>query len=155
MNKLFWVLLFICCGCGDNHRAWTSTDSWFNPPPIAIDFNTGNEVSDSLVITVLPTAIESAESLLSNATFVELNAIKASEFAGRQIFASAQNRIYLLRSVYLGSPVKGFTVQISRDTLLVSHGSLGHEAVPMKRHALIVLLNRSPRAVFNNCYRDE
>jgi hypothetical protein len=42
-------------------------------------------------------------------------------------------------------------VYLAQDQLVVNHGSLGSSAVPMKRQALVLQLERMPAEVFVAC----
>ena len=130
-------------------------DTWSNPPPETIETTDWLKLPDSLVHIVLSNKMEKVDTLLSQASFVELDKSEASFLIGSELKLSAENKPYLIRAVYLGNPESGYSIQTSNDSVIVLHGSIGHRAVPMKRYGLIVLLNRRPSIVFNMCYRDE
>jgi hypothetical protein len=154
-RTMFGAFVLVLMSCTLDHQQRNSVDAWSNPPPDNIHTIEWPKLQDSLFHIVQSSQMKKVDTILSQTQFVELSKSDASLFLGYEVKLSEENRPYLVRAIYLGDPKSGYSVQISNDSIIVFHGSLGHQAVPMKRYALIVLLKRRPRIVFNMCYRDE
>jgi len=152
---LSFLISIVAISCNGNKHAFTTQDSWYKPPPSSVTMQGWNVVEDSLVYLVPATKIELAESILNKIDIAELNNTQVAEILGNQTILTNQNNCYLLRAVYLGSPKHGFRVHNTNDSIVIIHGSLGHEAVPMKHTALIVPLIQKPNVLFTQCFRDE
>ncbi|GAB4396119.1 MAG: hypothetical protein Fur0044_54980 [Anaerolineae bacterium] len=150
-TKLFFscFLLIGLLGCRDE-RAWTSADSWYNPPPSEIYPLSGWQTLDyTQVYQVTAAQQPAAEALLENAAILELTPQQAAELIGRPLGDHPTAKPYLARGVYLNQG--GFSVYVKDRQILVSHSSLGHGPVPMKRQALVLQLNQFPQEVFVTC----
>jgi hypothetical protein len=142
------------CGCVD-HNAWTVVDTWFTSqlschpeyPWINIPWK---ELPRELFQAVVLAREEEAENLLENVTFLEISSEQLFLFTGNAISAPAGRRPFLVRGVYLNE-YGAFRMSISGDLLLVHHGCMGRQAVPMKRRCLVVLLERPPRQAYVTC----
>jgi hypothetical protein len=55
---------------------------------------------------------------------------------------------YLVRALYLNEGTGRFYASVKDSTLSVSHGSLGHFAVPMKRRPVVIFLEKAPTKVY-------
>jgi len=156
LSKYFYLIISVAVvSCNGNNRAFTTQDSWYNPPPSSFTMQGWNVVEDSLVYLVPATKNEMAELILNKVDIAELNNTQVKEMLGNQTNLASRSNYFLLRAVYLGSSTHGFKVHISNDSIIVIHGSLGHEAVPMKRTALIIPLLQKPNVLFTQCFRDE
>lgn len=149
------VLLFIVAACRNDDRAWSSADSWFNPPPEKTNTRNWTAVQNTFVHPIVPDKMKMVDSLLCSQQFVEVSDSDASSLICSPLTIPPHYKTYLIRAVFLGNPKNGFSVQISQDSVLVVHGSLGHTSAPMMRYGLIVLLQQKPSIVFHMCYRDE
>jgi len=150
--SLFLAALFLAAtllGCRDE-RAWTSADSWYNPPPSEIYPLSGWKTLDYTQIHQVTAAQQpAAEALLENAAILELTPQQAAELTGQPLADHPTTKPYLTRGVYLNRG--GFSIHFKDQQLLVSHDSLGHGPAPMKRQALVLQLNRLPQEVFVTC----
>ncbi len=144
-----FLLISLLLGCRDE-RAWTSADSWYNPPPSEIYPLTGWQPLDYTQIHQVTAAQQpAAEALLEEAAVVELTPQQAAEMIGQPLADHPNTKPYLARGVYLNRG--GFSIHFKDQQLLVSHDSLGHGPVPMKRQALVLQLNQLPQEVFVTC----
>lgn len=143
------LLSILLLGCRDD-RAWTSADSWYHPPPSEVYPLTGWQPLDySQIYQVTAAQQPAAEALLADAAVVELTPQQAADLIGRPLADHSNTKPYLVRGVYLNQG--GFSVQVKGQQILVSHGSLGHGPVEMKRQALVLQLKQLPQEVFVTC----
>jgi hypothetical protein len=151
-TKLFFsclLLIGLLLGCRDE-RAWTSADSWYNPPLSEIYPLSGWQTLDyTQVYEVAAAQQPAAEKLLENAAILELTPQQAADLTGQPLADPPAAKPYLVRGVYLNQG--GFSVYLKNRQLLVSHNSLGRGPVPMKRQALVLQLNQLPQQVFVTC----
>jgi hypothetical protein len=148
------AIVIICSSCQDK-RAWTSTDRWFNPPPDGVSGSQWCALPDSVFYLVDSSAVTSAESLLVEREAVELTAAKAATYSPRLRSVSKDEHLFLVRAVYLGDPERGFQLYASGDSLLVVHGSLGHDPLPMKHVPILTATKHELKFFFNRCYMAE
>ncbi|MCL4297934.1 MAG: hypothetical protein KJ077_19480 [Anaerolineae bacterium] len=144
-------LLFIglLAACRDD-RAATTTDSWYNPPPAKIYPLTGWQALDfKRLHQVVAAQQPTAEKLLENTAALEITAQQAADLLGQPLPAVPGTKPYLTRAVYLNPG--GFSVYSRNEQLLISHASMGHSPVPMKRQALILQLAQPPVEIFVTC----
>jgi hypothetical protein len=92
-----------------------------------------------------------AEELLQDVAIVGLSREQTAEFIGEALPELSGTKPYLARGVYLNRGTGSFSVYILEGQLLVHHGSLGRNAVPMKRQALVLQLEHNPTEVFVAC----
>jgi hypothetical protein len=143
---LFMGLLVAC----RDDRAATSVDSWYNPPPAKIYPLTGWQVLDFKRLHQVAAAQQTAaEKLLETAAALEITAQQAADLLGQPLPDIPGTKPYLTRAVYLNPG--GFSVYARGEQLLISHASLGHSPVPMKRQALVLQLAQPPVEVFVTC----
>lgn len=142
------LLAFVLEACG--HRAATEIDSWARSSS-GVDF-TKAKLLDNSGVQLVPERMESeAETMLSDVGCVELSPEQVHHFLGRSLSPVPGNKPYLVRGVYLNPATGGFSVKVLDDKLRVHHSCLGSSAVPMKRQALIVQLERMPKEVYVGC----
>jgi hypothetical protein len=144
------ALVLILCGCG-GRRAWTTEDSWYRPRPAGTPAAISDRVDAARVYEVVETWHAEAEALLAEIPILEITDQQAAEFAGQELTDAPGTRPYLVRGVYLNRGTGGWSIRIAGDELVVHHGSLGRSAVPMKRQALILQLERAPAQVYVTC----
>lgn len=138
--------------CTPDRRAWTTVDSWYNaPPPEAPRRREWEGLDRARIHEVIESREPQAEELLQDVSIVELNCEQAAEFIGEALPEVPGTKPYLTRAVYLNRGTGGFSVYLLEDELLVYHRSLGRRAVPMKRQALVLQLERQPTQVFVTC----
>jgi hypothetical protein len=141
-------------GCKD-HGGASTVDSWARARAPGLDFGKGNQLDDSRIHQV-PEAMETgAEALLVDVSCIELTAEQAEKTLGRKLPEIPGTKPYLTRGVYLNRGTGHFRVTMLDDNLGVFHGSLGHHAVPMKRQALVLQLERIPKEVYVSCHMAE
>jgi hypothetical protein len=139
----------ILIGCSSQRRAWTTEDSWYNPPSSGTPVWTWPHLDRERLHEVVETKEAEAEQLLDDVAVVELTSDEASEFIGEVLPEVPGTKPYLTRGLYLGRG--SFSVHVFEDQLAVTHGSLGRRALPMKRQALVLQLERAPAEVFVTC----
>jgi len=132
-------------------RAWTTEDSWYNPPPEGTPGRQWSELDRTRIHEVTESKEPDAERLLQDASIVELTDQEAVELIGKALPDAPGTKPYLTRGLYLNRGTGRFSVYILEDQLVVHHGSLGSSAVPMKRQALVLQLEQSPVEVFVIC----
>jgi hypothetical protein len=150
--------LFICIllsgmltSCSQQ-RAWTTEDSWYNPPPSESPlYWTWPELDRTRIYEVTESKEPDAERLLQDASIVALTDQEAIELIGKALPDAPGTKPYLTRGLYLNRGTGRFSVYILEDQLVVHHGSLGSSPVPMKRQALVIQLEQSPVEVFVTC----
>lgn len=143
------LLSSLLLGCRDD-RAWTRADSWYQPPPSEVYPLSGWQPLDySQIYQVTAAQQPAAEELLADDAIIELTPPQAADLIGRPLADHPATKPYLTRGVYLNRG--GFSVQVKGKQLLVSHNSLGHGPVEMKRQALVLQLKQLPEEVFVTC----
>ncbi len=146
------LLLILFSSCNFDRKAWSSEDSWYNP--WNSDYSEWTEVEDSLIIIINLDKMDLAEKLLENSSVVKLSNEECYYFLSDSSYKQKNNE-YLVRAVYLQNFTKGYSIYNNEDTLIITHGSLGKEAVEMKHHALILNLPFQPKKLYSECYMDE
>lgn len=145
--SLFIGLLL--AGCRDDRTAG-STDSWYNPPPAKIYPLNGWQMLDFKQLhQVVPDQQAAAEKLLETSAALEITTQQAADLVGQPLPDIPGVKPYLTRGLYLNPG--GFSVYLRNDRLLISHASMGHSQVPMKRQALVLQLAQPPAEVFVTC----
>ena len=135
----------------DSHKAWSTEDSWYKAPASGINWGNEKRFTDVKFQEVTGAMEPNAEKLLKQKSIVLLSLTQARTFTGNQFKPTKAKRPYLVRAVYLNKETGGFSVFLDGNKLIVSHDSLGHSAVPMKRQALVVSLSAQPAQVFVTC----
>ncbi len=135
----------------DSHQEWSTQDSWYKTPTSGIDWSHEERFVEVKFQEVTGATEPKAESLLKQKSIVQLSLAQARTFTGNQFKPTKAKRPYLVRAVYLNKETGGFSVFLDGNKLIVSHDSLGHSAVPMKRQALVVSLSAQPSQVFVTC----
>jgi hypothetical protein len=167
---LTWVIL-VCglasCAAAQEHRprrpAWTTQDSWFQPTSIGMAWlqATATErakwtwIEHDQIFQITGPRAASAEARLQKAPVVKLTLAEAEELAGKRLAPPPGKTPHLVRSVYLIEGTGRFSVGYRDNLLVVNHGSLGSNPVPMKRRSLIVFLPLTPTDVFVECWMAE
>jgi hypothetical protein len=62
---------------------------------------------------------------------------------------------FLVRAVVLWEGTGSFSAYWKESSLWIHHGCLGRSSAPMRRHPLVVFLEKKPTAVFNDVSMDE
>lgn len=156
--SLFCLATLLACillsgtliGCV-SRRAWTTEDSWYNPPPTEALVGQGQRLDRARIHEVLESKQAEVEELLEDVSVVELTDEQAVEFVGQELPEVAGTKPYLTRGVYLARETGSFPVTVYEDQLVVHHGSLGSGGYPMGRQALVLQLERAPAEVFVTC----
>jgi hypothetical protein len=142
----------LAAACGSDRRMWTEEDSWHHKVPPeerhARLLSPAHQVPPDRFTEVPTEAFPKAETLLTDTSIVRLNEgdLEQLGLATDQFAAGAE--LYLVRAVYLNPYTGAFMVAQRSDTLVVHHGSLGRQAAPMARTALVVALDRQPSIVY-------
>jgi hypothetical protein len=132
-------------------RAWTTEDSWYNPPSQGALVGQGQGLDRARIHEVVESRQAEAEELLEDVSVVELTHERAAEFISQELPEAAGAKPYLIRGVYLARGTGSFSVTIYEDQLVVHHGSLGSGGYRMGRQALVLQLERAPAEVFVTC----
>jgi hypothetical protein len=134
-----------------SRRAWTTEDSWYNPPSQGALAGQGQGLDRARIHEVVESRQPEAEELLENVSIVELTDEQAAGFIGQALPEVAGTKPYLSRAVYLARGTGSFSVTVYEDQLVVHHGSLGSGGYRMGRQALVLQLERAPAEVFVTC----
>ena len=143
---VFALLAAIGCGSTEDGRAFSSTDSWYLPPPFTTDFAPLD--TDRFAPVTEPFQPE-AQAALAGVPAKRLSADEATRLAGKQLPASGE--YVLLRAVVLNEGTGGFNIGVCGRAVNVHHGSLGRRPVPMRRKALVAVLPVVPETVYVSC----
>jgi hypothetical protein len=146
----FLILGMALAGCAPG-SAWTSEDSWYNPPPGGALEGPGEELDGERIHEVVDPKEGEAEALLEQVAILELTDEQASWFTGEPLPQVPGTRAYVVRGVYLTKGTGTFSVSVHGDQLVVFNGSLGSGGNPMRRQALVVQLEKPPDEVFVTC----
>jgi hypothetical protein len=92
-----------------------------------------------------------AESMLLEAPAVRLPPEQAMSFASLSEDSVNGGMPYLIRGVVLNEGTGRFSIYFDATSVLVSHDSLGGQAVPMRRRAVVAVLPDAPTEVFVTC----
>ncbi len=139
----------------NDRRAWLKTDSWYRglPGDLIVDPDVERLEGNRLQV-VSVTFQETAQAMLQEAPFVELEPKQAAEFLGGTLPTTAglETRPFLVRSVILGSNTGGLGATLHKDgSLHLGFGCLGRHPLPMVRKAVVVLLTQAPKEVYLTC----
>lgn len=149
------ITLLTLTGCGGsgaagNRPAFTSTDSWYSPPPSTTAFT---PLEKDQFAQVAPGLQSEAQAALSDVPAKRITAEEAARLGGKRLPAGVE--YVLLRAVVLNEGTGGFDVNIDGTSVHVHHGCLGRSPAPMTRKALVAVLPSLPRKVFVSCGMDE
>jgi hypothetical protein len=148
---LAWIALSgTLIGCIPR-RAWTTEDSWYNPPSQGALVGQGQTLDRARIHEVAESRQAEAEELLEDVSIVEISDEQAAGFIGQALPEVAGTKPYLSRAVYLARGTGSFSVTVYGDQLAVHHGSLGSGGYRMGRQALVLQLERAPAEVFVTC----
>lgn len=149
---LISLFLFIAC-IGYERKAWTVKDTWYNAPMenglVPWDWK------ENKIYEVKPELQNEAQSLLNEKQITQITLDQVNYFSGKELKNIAAYDFYLIRGVFLNEGTGYFSVYSKEKQVWVYHGSLGHSPVPMKRKALIVVLDEMPDIIFVTCMMDE
>jgi hypothetical protein len=134
-----------------SRRAWTTEDSWYNPPSQGALVGQGQTLDRARMHEVVESRHAEAEELLEDVSIGELSDEQAAGFIGQELPEAAGTKPYLTRGVYLARGTGSFSVTVYEDRLVVHHGSLGSGGYPMSRQTLVLQLERIPAEVFVTC----
>lgn len=153
--SLMAAVVCVCLpGCILDHRAASSTNSWFHPPPRQFwgDSTRPADLDRSQIHPVSQAKESEAEERLATQSAVELTEQEASAFTDQGFQRTPGTKPYLVRGVYLNWGTGQFNVHVlSGNDIIVGHFSLGHYAVPMQRRAVVLELEHPPRNIYVTC----
>jgi hypothetical protein len=129
-----------------DHRAASSVDAWFNPPPPSMPFTT---VEPDRVIPVSADLQPEAQVALTDVAFQRLTADEAARLAGKRLPAGTE--YFLLRGVVLNEGTGRFALRMGGQAVHVYHGCLGRRPVPMRKKAVVATLPTAPAEVYASC----
>lgn len=128
-------------------------DSWYKAVPPDLRAWDWNEIGVADIHEVLEKTQSKSQRMLLKQEVMELSASQFQALTGKPVAdSSAQSkRPYLVRAVYFHRKAPGFSVHYDGARIWVHHDSVGTYRPPMKRRALVVLLNSRPQEVFVTC----
>lgn len=148
------LVLIALAGCGgadgpggvEDRRAFTSADTWYNPPTGSADFTLlGKNQFAPVVADLQP----EAQAELTEVPAKRLTAEEATRFVGSPLPAGGE--CVLLRAVVLFEGTGGFDLGVRGSEVHVHHGCLGRRPAPMTRKAIVAVLQVFPDSVFVSC----
>ncbi len=148
------IALYVVVGCGcvvepgsvKEHRAFTSSDSWYSMPPRAMNFTPLDKERFAPVVADLQ---QEAQAALAEVPARRLTAAEATRLVGQPLPGGGQ--YVLLRAVVLNVGTGAFEVGVCGPAVHVHHGCLGKRPTPMQRKALVTKLPAVPEMVFFSC----
>ena len=136
-------------GCATSSSSEMKKDSWYTGIPQSVADLTGWSQLESGRLRNVSSAVESrAQAALEVNPIVQLTVNQAAEFLGYTPNPIPGTKFYLVRSVLLNERTGGYYVSILSGYLWVHHASLGREPVTMKRRALVLQLEDTPKQVY-------
>lgn len=151
---LFALLLLGCEKANSSGGQWTTKDSWYHPATKTYD-EPSHTLPDKEFLKVTASNFPRAEAMLKDQAIVPLSLKQAGNFVNHPLKQVPGKSTFLVRAVYLNAGTGAFLLNLQGNRLFVTHGSLGHHAVPMKRQALVVFLQKQPDEVFVDCMMAE
>ena len=146
------LLTCILAGCIMDHRAASSVDSWINPLPRSSEEISQTPLARKRFCPVSESKESEAESRLAGQAFVQLTEPEAAMLTDDGLPQVSGTKPFLVRGVYLNWGTGRYAVYALPDgDVYVFHGCLGRHAVPMKRRALVLRLERAPLNVYVDC----
>ena len=132
------------------HAFGANSSNWLPPPPASIaSSNHWQKIPDTAFFEVPVSRFSAAESRLGDAPFL-LQADRDVAYFGRPDYKCPESsQPYLLRAEYVNGANGRFAVYWAGSTVIVFHGSLGREYIPL-RSALIACLSNPPTAVYSS-----
>ena len=153
MNRILTLLLLLgafgCATKGHLDPAWTERDAWMKEPPFWLPYP--YEWEKVPCSAVVASRSKEAVALLRDVPAIALTTEQVSLF--RPDLSPVRDDLtpYLVRAVFLNEGNGTFGASTHKGLLLIAHGCLGNEPVPMRRGAVIVRLPESPRKVYVTC----
>lgn len=134
-------------GLAEDHRAFTSADSWYSLPPSGTSEFTS--LGQERFAPVAEARHSEAQAALADVSAKRVTAEEAARLVGRPLPVGGE--YVLLRAVMLFEGTGGFDVGVSGRAVHVRHDCLGHRPAPMRRKALVAVLSSVPETVFVSC----
>jgi hypothetical protein len=155
-----FLVLLLAIGCShtteQTNTAWTSKGSWYREPATDLLWQLQEAPLDRTRFAGVQLSKETvAENLLADAPFCPIDPEQAGELLAKELESDNESEFYLLRGVYLHDGTGSFVVYVKESNVLVHHGCLGRNPVPMKRRAIVALLPNRPTEVYVTCSMDE
>lgn len=146
------VILITCCrstASDSGGLAWTSRDSWYNPPPTKTLMQLlKHPLPDDESLVVDAGLQGKAQARLSSRPAIEVKLDELRSLTGKSVDDIRPGAWFLLRGVSLKGKSGSFRVYQHEEKVLVYYGSMGSKAAPMQRTAIAARLNRTPDAVY-------
>jgi hypothetical protein len=130
----------------EDRRDFTSADSWYSPPPSAIEFTS---LDKGRFAPVAEARQSGAQAALADVPAKRITAEEAARLVGRPLPVGGE--CVLLRAVVLFEGTGGYDVGMSGRAVRVHHDCLGRHPAPMRRKALVAVLPSVPETVFVSC----
>jgi hypothetical protein len=126
----------------------TGPDAWLQPLPQSLRSAPNQErISEELFFEVQASKEGAAESYLAQKPIIPQTQDNVRWYGQRRFQCPEGATPYLVRAVYVNGGTGGFSVSRIGTSLVVSHGSLGHN-YGAHRSALIVCLTSQPTDVY-------
>ena len=119
---------------------------WLRRAPDAVATSKGVEIPETDYYIVGLTHVWTAVSRLEATSVIELTPELAQFYTGHYYKPPARKKIFLVRGLFANETGRHF-LALHGDSLLVSHGSLGHSFTP-NFSPMIVHLDRPPKEVY-------
>lgn len=130
---------------------YSLTNTWYRPYLGTKLLGQKNLVPAGFVQIIDDRLQEVAQGFLKEKAWHELTAAEAKTFGGIAQRMSSERRLILLRGVVLNEATGAFEVYEQNEHVLVLHISLGKKPLPMRRKAIVALLQNKPKEVFVSC----
>jgi len=150
-SRVFFTTILLCgllAACGQDRRAWTNEDEWYNPHPSGTRLAEWEGLERDRIHEVIEGQLAAAEDLLKETSYLALTPDQASDLLGQSLPPLAGTQPVLVRGLVLNRATGGFGVYVLEDQATVYHRCLGRSAVPMTRQPLVLQLERSPSTVY-------
>jgi len=141
------VFLGLCVWPVDR-RAFTTADSWYSPPPPNREFTPLAKDRFAQVDAALQAEGQGA---LAEVPVKRITAAEAARLTGKPLPIGEE--YVLLRALVLNEGTGGFYIGVGNggSSVHVEHDCLGRGPVPMKRKAVVAVLQSVPKTVFVSC----
>ena len=127
-------------------RQFSQVDSWATAVP---DFVHGSDVPKECIHVVDSEHELIGLKMLDTIPIILLSRKQAEGF-GDRLDSNIKRKPYLVRTVVGNRGTGGYFASVHIDSLVITHGSLGHHAVPMGRSCIVIDLKQEPRYLFIN-----
>lgn len=143
----FLCLLGVAARLWIGHQQRTRALRWYRPASEAPADVQWQELDAARIHRVLKDKQPEAIERLEEAAAIELTAEQAAAYTGAPLPDVPGAKPYLVRSLVKFLP-GAFNVYVADGHLEISHGSLGRGPMDVRRHAIVLQLDRKPDEVY-------